>query len=292
MSVHRLNPGADGTASRAQGVELGREEGGVMKLEALIFDVDGTVVDTEELHRQAYNQTFLDFGFDWEWDAERYAELLGVSGGQDRLARYVDLIDLSPAEKTRLRRIIPAIHKEKTQLYGELIESNAVRPRPGVRRLIDEAGRANLRIGMVASSAAVNVDTLVTAALGKELRKSIGPIVCAEMVSRKKPAPDVYELCLSMLRVAAAAVVAFEDSSNGLAAAKAVGLYTVVTPSRWTAGQNFECADLVLPSLGDPGEPLPPSGAVRIGAPYLELAKLEALRSPSGPAFKVSEAGR
>jgi HAD superfamily hydrolase (TIGR01509 family) len=260
-----------------------------MKLGALTFDVDGTLVDTEELHRQAYNQTFLDFGFGWEWDADSYAQLLTVSGGQARMARYVDLLDLPPAEKLRLRRVIPAIHQQKTRLYGELIASNNVRPRPGIARLIDDARRADLLVGLVASSASANVDTLVTSALGPELRKAVTAIAGAEMVTRKKPAPDIYELLLSMLHVSASAVVAFEDSTNGLLAAKSVGLYTVFTPSRWTTAHASHGADVVLPSLGDPDRPLDSVSAGKIGAPYLELSTLQTLRSSASPSLKLSE---
>lgn len=261
-----------------------------MKLEALIFDVDGTLVDTEELHRQAYNQTFLEFGFGWDWNTERYAELLAVSGGQARLAHFIDLIKLTPAEKTRLRRLIPAIHKEKTRLFGHLIASNSARLRPGVGRIIDEARRANLQVGLVASSASANVDMLISSALGPVLHKAISAVVSGELVARKKPAPDIYELALTMLRVPASGTIAFEDSTNGLAAAKAAGLYTVVTPSGWTAGQQFQGADLALPSLGDPDRPLDPANAVKIGAPYLELEKLETLRSKTRPVLKLREA--
>jgi HAD superfamily hydrolase (TIGR01509 family) len=262
-----------------------------MKLEALTFDVDGTLVDTEELHRQAYNQTFMELGFDWEWDAARYTELLNLSGGQARIARYIDLIDLPPAEKLRLRRLIPAIHNEKTRLYGELIASNSARLRPGIARLFDEAVRAKLRLGLVASSASANVETLVLTALGRERRQSVTAIVCGDMVARKKPAPDVYELLMSMLRTSPAAAVAFEDSTNGVRAAKAVGLYTVFTPSRWTSKQAPVDADLVLASLGDPAEPLDPASAGRIEAPYLELSKLQSLRSPQNSGLRISEAG-
>jgi HAD superfamily hydrolase (TIGR01509 family) len=262
-----------------------------MKLEALIFDFDGTLVDTEELHRQAYNQTFLDFGFGWQWDPHRYVELLSISGGQARISRYIDLIDLPPAEKLRLRRLIPAIHREKTRLYGQLLASGNVRLRPGVARLIDEAREANLHVGLLASSAPVNVETLATTALGRGRRKAIAAIAYTDAVARKKPAPDIYELLLSMLRVSAGAAVAFEDSINGLLAAKAVGLYTVFTPTRWTSAQAPFGADLVLASLGDPGDPIDPTSAARIGTPYLELSKLETLRSPTSAAFRLSEIG-
>jgi HAD superfamily hydrolase (TIGR01509 family) len=262
-----------------------------MKLDALLFDVDGTLVDTEELHRQAYNQTFLDFGFGWEWGVDLYASLLEVSGGEARVAHYIDLIELPAAEKIRLRRVVPAIHREKTRLYGELIVGNLVRPRPGVARLIDEARHAGLRVGLAASSASANVRGLVSAALGHESLKAVGAIVCADEVTRKKPAPDIYELLLTLLRVPASTCVTFEDSANGVLSAKAAGLYTVATPTRWTMTQKFDRADLLVLTLGDPTHPLEPSIAARVGAPYLGLAQLESLRYAAGPALRLHEGG-
>lgn len=262
-----------------------------MKLEALIFDVDGTLVDTEELHRQAYNQTFLDFGLGWQWNADDYVRLLSMSGGQARIARHIDLIDLPAADKARLRRLIPAIHNEKTRCYGELIASNSARARPGIARLIGAAERAGMGVGLLASSASANVEALVTAALGNDLRKAVGAVVSADMVARKKPAPDIYELLLSMLRVAAADAVAFEDSGNGLLAAKAAGLFTVLTPTRWTMSQKFREADIVLSSLGDPDDPLNAADAAKVGGPYLELTKLQQLRSDPSPTFALSKIG-
>ena len=250
-------------------------------LRALVFDVDGTLVDTEELHRQAFNQAFLQFELDWHWSVDLYAELLNVSGGVDRIACYIDLLDLPAAESTWLRQRIPAIHREKTRIYGTLLGGSGVRLRPGIARLVDEARRAALRVGLVATSASENVQSLVAAVFGREARAAIGAIVCTDQVASKKPAPDVYELLLATLRVPAADCVAFEDSANGLAAAKAAGLYTVVTPSRWTVGQAFAGADLLLPTLGEPDKPLDPVTAARIGsAPYLGLVQLEALRLP------------
>lgn len=261
-----------------------------MSLQALLFDVDGTLVDTEELHRQAFNQAFLDYGFGWEWDAARYRDLLTVSGGTARMARHIDTIDLPAAEKTRLRRLIPALHREKTRIYGELLGSNTVRMRPGVARLIKQAHQAGLRIGLATTSSSVNASTLVTGLFGPNARDIIGAIVCSDEVSRKKPAPDIYELLLSMLRVPASAAIAFEDSANGLTAAKAAGLFTVVTPTQWTRSQKFVDADLMLPSLGEPDQPLDPASVLRIGGPCLELAMLEKLRSPIMSTLKLREA--
>lgn len=261
------------------------------KIAALLFDVDGTLVDTEELHRQAFNQAFLAFGLGWEWTPDRYAALLAVSGGAERMAAQIDGLDATSAEKTRLRQLVPSVHREKTRIYGELLGSSAARLRPGVERLVTEARRSGIKVGLAATSAAANVQSLVAAAFGPDSRSAVTSIVCVDWVARKKPAPDVYELLLSTLRVNAPAAVAFEDSANGVAAAKAAGLVTVATPSRWTRAQDFAAADLTLPSLGDPEDPLPPALAARLGGvSYLGLAQLESLRGAHGPAAKLAAA--
>jgi HAD superfamily hydrolase (TIGR01509 family) len=213
-----------------------------------------------------------------------------MSGGQARIARHIDLIDLPPPEKIRLRRLIPAIHKEKTRIYSDLITTNAVKPRPGVARLIEEARRANLPVGLVASSASSNVDSIVTSALGRSLRNAVIAIACSDMVARKKPSPDIYELALSMLRASATNSVAFEDSTNGMLAARAVGIFTVITPSPWTALHKFNGAELVLSSLGDPEKPLEGADAAKIGARYLDLSKIEKLKFGESPSLKLSDA--
>jgi len=261
-----------------------------MKLEALLFDVDGTLVDTEELHRQSFNQAFLEFDLGWDWNPDLYMELLAVSGGVHRIASYIDTLGLSAAEKTRLRGIIPAVHRAKTRNYGELLDNRAARLRPGIARLIEEARQAGLRVGLAATSSSANVDRLLAAVLGDEGLRLIDAVVSADQVARKKPAPDLYELLLTMLRVPALSCVAFEDSANGLAAAKAAGLYTVVTPTRWTRSQKFSGADLLLPSLGDPDQPLDPAHATVAGAPYLVLARLRALRSVANLVVTAREA--
>lgn len=252
-------------------------------LEALVFDLDGTLVDSEELHRRAFNQAFQEFDLGWNWGPRLYAELLAVSGGAARIAHYIDCLALSPAEKTELRRLVPALHRAKTRIFGELLAAGSARPRAGVARLLRAARAAGVRVGLVASSAAANAWPLVTAALGPELATAVAALVSAEQVARRKPAPDLYELALATLRVPARSCVAFEDSANGVAAAKAVGVYTVATPSRWTIGQDFAAADLLIPSLGDPDIPLGPEAERVLGAPWLDLPLLRRRLAASRP---------
>ncbi len=235
------------------------------KLQALLFDVDGTIADTEELHRQSFNYAFLRSNLDWEWSPALYAELLAISGGRDRLAVYIERLDVPADEKARLRQLIPHIHHTKTYEFGMRLEERSVQPRPGVVRLLEGASAAGIKIGFVSTSAWTNVSTLVAAVFGSSTRFEIAAIAGADMVARKKPAPDVYQLLMSMLRVPAEACVAFEDSANGVAAAHAAGIFVVATPSQWTAGQDFSRADLVLSTLGDPTAIVGVGDLVRLG---------------------------
>jgi beta-phosphoglucomutase-like phosphatase (HAD superfamily) len=159
------------------------------ELKALLFDVDGTLVDTKELHRQAFNEAFLAFGLGWNWSDELYAELLTVSGGAERIAHYIDWLRPA-AEKTRLRRLISAVHREKTRIYRTLIASNKALLGPGVGRLIEEAHEAGLKIGLAASSAVEDVHALLAAAMYPAQRDAMRAIVSANQVNRKKPAPE------------------------------------------------------------------------------------------------------
>jgi beta-phosphoglucomutase-like phosphatase (HAD superfamily) len=230
-----------------------------MTLQALIFDVDGTVADTEEVHRQAFNAAFLAMDLGWNWSEDDYMELLKVSGGPERLAHYISSLRAKPEEKQRLSGLVPAIHREKTRLYYELISDGRAAARPGVARLMREAREAGVKLALAATSTTANVEALVGAVLGPKALGWFGAVASADEVAQKKPAPDLYRRIVGTLRVPADACVAIEDSANGVLAAKAAGLCTIATPSRWTAAQDFSQADLVQPSLEEP-----PLGLARI----------------------------
>jgi HAD superfamily hydrolase (TIGR01509 family) len=223
-----------------------------MTLQALIFDVDGTIADTEEVHRQAFNAAFLAMYLGWSWSEDQYMELLKVSGGPERISHYIAGLRLSPAERQRLTGLVPAIHREKTRLYYELISDGRAAARPGVARLMGEAREAGVKLALAATSTTANVEALVGAVLGAKALGWFGAVASADEVAQKKPAPDLYRRIVGTLRVPADACAAIEDSANGVLAAKAAGLYTIATPSRWTATQDFSQADLVQPSLDEP----------------------------------------
>lgn len=253
---------------------------------ALIFDVDGTLADTEELHRQAFNEAFFACGIRWRWGPALYAELLQVTGGKERIADYISRQQLAAAERGRLLRLIPQIHEAKTRLYRELVAAGHLRPRAGVVRLVSAARAAGLKLAIASTTSPENVESLLSG-FGGDAPHWFDAIATGDVVAKKKPAPDIYNLALEKLGVAPQRAIAIEDSAVGVRSAKAAGLFTVATPSLWTIGQNFGAADLVLTSLADPERPLYAIDELRIGANCLGLEQLATLHSA---ALRMEEA--
>ncbi len=247
--------------------------------EALIFDVDGTLADTEEVHRQAFNLAFGACRLDWIWDAPLYGELLRVTGGKERIASFIERLSLPPTETDCLMALIPEIHRAKTRLYRELIEVGQVRARSGVLRLMMEARSAGIRVAIASTTSPENIEPLITAGLGRQALSWFDTIAAGDVVANKKPAPDIYNVALTTLGVDCRCAIAVEDSAIGVESAKAAGLFTVATPSVWTQGQDFASADLLLGSLGDPDEPLGPEDERRLGAKYLSFQRLAQLHA-------------
>jgi HAD superfamily hydrolase (TIGR01509 family) len=250
-----------------------------MNCEALIFDVDGTLADTEEVHRQAFNLAFGACRLDWIWNAPLYAQLLQVTGGKERIASYIEQLHLPATDRSFLTDLIPEIHRAKTRLYKELIQVGHVRPRAGVRRLLMEARDAGIRVALATTTSPENIEPLITAGFGRQALHWFDAIAAGDVVAHKKPAPDIYNVALKSLGLDPSRAIAVEDSAIGVASAKAAGLFTVATPSLWTHNQDFTAADLLLSSLGDPAEPLAPADEQRLGAKFLSIERLAALHA-------------
>ena len=249
------------------------------RLQALIFDDDGTLADTEETHRNAFNEAFHVHGLGWNWPTLLYSELLGVPGGKERIASYIRRLNQSSAETDRLLAMVPEIHATKTRIYQHLVARGEIRPRVGVGRLMTEAYAVGLRLAIASTTSPENVTELLESGFGPGALRRFSAIATGDAVKSKKPAPDVYQLVLSALGIQPHEAIAFEDSAIGVSAARAAGLFTVAVPSTWTRYEDFAAANLTLQSLGDPGEPLSEPDAWRIGAPFLGVEQLYTLHS-------------
>lgn len=266
---------ANGVARRARVGAQGEARATPRTLKALIFDVDGTLADTEEAHRCAFNEAFPELGLAWQWSKPTYAQLLLTTGGKERIAAYIQSLPLPPAERQALAGRIEAIHRRKTLRYTDRVLSGAIPLRDGVERLIEEAEQAGLSLAIATTTTLANVEALLRVSLGAGAIDRFAVVGAGDHVARKKPAPDIYEYVLRQLDAAPAACAAIEDSANGLRAAKAAGLFTIVTPSYWTTAEDFSAADLVLPSLGSPERPLTQRAAVLAGGDLLSIHEIE-----------------
>jgi HAD superfamily hydrolase (TIGR01509 family) len=214
------------------------------KLAALIFDVDGTLAETEELHRAAFNEAFAAAGLPWHWDVTLYARLLKVTGGKERIAHYLTMLASPPALDAAA---IAALHADKTARYTALVEAGGLRLRSGVAALVEGARAAGLRLAIATTTSRPNVDALLARTFGCN---PFDVIVAGDEVAAKKPAPDVYLEALRRLDLPATAAVAIEDTEQGLRSALSAGLPCVISKSVYGAAGNFEGALAVVASLG------------------------------------------
>lgn len=221
-----------------------------MPIDALIFDVDGTLADTEETHRAAFNRTFAAAGLDWHWTEDLYRDLLRVAGGKERMAHYAGRRGLTmPATGARS---IAALHARKTEAYNAIVREGGIALRPGVSELVTEARQAGLAMAIATTTSLANVRSLVEVTLGGSIEDHFDVVAAGDMVPAKKPAPDVYLLALEQLGVSPSRAIAFEDSAIGLAAARAASIATIVTPSLYTADHDFTGALSILADLATP----------------------------------------
>lgn len=252
-------------------------------LNALIFDMDGTLADTEEIHRQAFNAAFAEFHIDCEWGPEEYKQLLAISGGKERIRNYLlhhALVALSKAEIIKLAAII---HNRKSEIYREKLVQGHVGLRPGVARLINEAVAQGLQLGIATSSSVKNVKALLTNTLGADALQLFNGIVTCETVTDKKPSPSVYQFALAKLGVSPEHCIAIEDTHNGNMAARGAGISTIITTHTFTVDNDFTGARLVVDQLGEPGNPFTVLAGDALGYNYVCIDLLREILGDEEP---------
>lgn len=226
------------------------------KLHAVLFDVDGTLADTEQDgHRVAFNTAFQQFGLDWHWDVALYGELLQVTGGKERIRHYLENYAPQLPSMNNLQTWIADLHKAKTKYFESLMEQGKIPLRPGVARLICELRQQQIKLAIATTTTMENVTALLKSTLGEEAIEWFDVIGAGDIVPLKKPAPDIYHWVLNQLNLSARQCIAIEDSENGLRSASAAELPVLITISDYTRQQDFSGAAAVLSDLGEPTQP-------------------------------------
>jgi HAD superfamily hydrolase (TIGR01509 family) len=221
------------------------------ELKAIFWDQDGVIIDTEkDGHRVAFNKMFKEVGYDFEWNVDTYGELLSISGGKERMRNYFTekgiILEGVPEKDAEL---LLSLHKKKTAIFVEMIESGILPLRTGVRRLMQEAMQAGLRLGVCTTANERSANAITRGMLGDI---NLEFVLAGDVVSKKKPDPEIYLLALEKSGLSPDQCIVIEDSRNGLLAAKAAGLRAVATTNIYTENEDLSDASIVVTSLGDP----------------------------------------
>ena len=218
-----------------------------IEIKCLIFDFDGTLAETEEAHRNAFNKAFKSKKLNWHWDQYIYKKLLQIAGGKERIEFYNKSFSLN--SKKISSKDIEEIHLQKTKFYSQSVSQGIVQLRPGIREFLERAKYNKKKLAISTSTSLDNVTLLLKSCLNENPEDLFSFISTGDLVKKKKPSPDLYKLVLAEMNLMPEECLAFEDSRIGLISARRANIQTVVNPSRYSVGDNFDEADYFLTSF-------------------------------------------
>jgi HAD superfamily hydrolase (TIGR01509 family) len=212
------------------------QKSGLRGVRAIVFDMDGVLIDSEPLHLLAYQRFLADFGLTFlEEDNHNFLGMKDVDCAKHLLERHK--LDITALE---------FVAKKEAVLHTLFLEQLKIQP--GVLKTLEHAQRLNIP-SAIASSATMPTIELVVEITGT--RKYFRHLCSGDEVPNGKPAPDVFLLAAERLSAKPSECLVIEDTFNGVCAAKAAGMMCIAIPCQATRHQDFAHADLVLNSMDE-----------------------------------------
>ncbi len=219
-------------------------------LAAVIFDLDGTLVDSEQRgHRVAFNDAFEAFALPDRWTPERYRELLAVTGGERRLYAWLSSPESSFCDRPEpeQRQMAKALHRWKTDRVEAMAAAGAIPAREGVGLWLEDLAGHGIRLAVATTGSRQWAIPLLDQAFGKD---RFEVVVAGDDVARRKPDPEAYQLALSRLGIDHTEAVAVEDSGPGWESARAAQVACVIVANAETNLETVADAPLIIDGFG------------------------------------------
>ncbi|MEM9356242.1 MAG: HAD-IA family hydrolase [Pseudomonadota bacterium] len=210
-------------------------------MSAILFGSIGTIVETSELQRRAFNEAFADHDLNWHWDQGVYRHMLATSGGVQRITAYAQMQGIEVNSK--------AIHLSKSIRFQRHLREADLLPRAGVTEVIGNAKENGFKLAFVTTTLRANIEALFQSVQRHIREDEFDTVIDLSHVSRAKPARDAYEFALNQLDEESGTSLAIEDNVDGVTAAKASGLHCFAFPGSNTANHDYGHANEVVNAL-------------------------------------------
>lgn len=212
-----------------------------MDYKAILFGSIGTLIETSELQRRAFNQAFAEAGLDWDWNTEEYRRLLTKSGGCERIQDF--------ATRRGSEVNVEQLYQQKTIIFDRLMANETILLRPGAANIIRYALDNRLRLGFVTTTSEANIDAVFFAVANQLNRSDFNFIGNNKIASNTKPNPEIYLKALSELQLDAQHCIAIEDTQISMRAALAADIRCIAFPGAFAEDNDFSGAALITQRL-------------------------------------------
>ena len=206
----------------------------MIKYKAVLFGSIGTIIETSDLQRKAFNQAFKKNNLNWLWTKKIYKDLLNKSGGKDRISNYAFQKKIS-VDAELLRNL-------KTKIFNEYLKKKKLKPRPGVKQLVKDCKKKDIKLALVTSTTNDNINSIFFCLKKSLNKKDFDFIGNSKIIKKPKPFPDIYKFALKNLKLKANQCIAIEDSQESLNSAIRANIKCLIFPGEFHTSKKFKGA--------------------------------------------------